>query len=323
MEIAKTTLKGPNGTREPDALLRQQAEHALIHDIRDAEFKVLRLSPGRQGRIIKQYESYIDILKDAVSKEFLPNVQTPDAETLARAVRNADESKLFSFMAGTFQKVSCASFTNNMPFVSLAIESNRFDCHSLAVFYADALKQMGKEVSVFLNLEHVIIAGDACAFEPIKSYSRATFPLQEIDSVHPKMQEYGVGALLLVARTNIAVELFDRGRYEEAFKHFDEVLGIDPNFVYALYNKGIALKELNVPKVEAAVECFYKVLRIDPDDADMLSDIGEVFMKLGKKEEAHECFKMASEIRYGPKTTLKPTLAPKTGWCGPGSKGNG
>ena len=38
--------------------------------------------------------------------------------------------------------------------------------------------------------------------------------------------------------------LNDLGKYQEAITYYDKVLAIDPNFVYALNGKGVALDDL-------------------------------------------------------------------------------
>ena len=38
--------------------------------------------------------------------------------------------------------------------------------------------------------------------------------------------------------------LDELGQHEEAISYYDKALGIDPNNIYALYNKGLALDNL-------------------------------------------------------------------------------
>jgi tetratricopeptide (TPR) repeat protein len=301
MVYAKTTLNAPNG---PNELLRQHdapQQAVLIKSIVDAEYKVLRRIPELQERItpewqegiIKKCESHICRLKDAVSKEFLPNVQTPDAETLARAVRNADESALFHCMSEAFQKDPGASFMEDTPFVSLAVESDTFNCYSSAVLFAAALEQMGKKVSVLFNLKHVMLAGDTCNFDTTADPINAISPLQ-IGPSHQKMQKSDVSALLSVAYTNIGVAFFELGRYGEAFECFDKVLKRDPGFTSALYNAGVAFLTLGM--LEDAHRCFDKVLKSDLEFANALYSTGVAFNRRHMPKSARICFDTALRI---------------------------
>ena len=53
------------------------------------------------------------------------------------------------------------------------------------------------------------------------------------------------------------------GKYQEAIEWYDKALKIDPNNVFALNNKGLALS--NLGKYEEAIEWFDKALKIDPN----------------------------------------------------------
>lgn len=53
------------------------------------------------------------------------------------------------------------------------------------------------------------------------------------------------------------------GQYNESIEYYDKVLAIDPNYVLALVNIGIAL---NLGQYEEAIRYFDKVLAIDPNN---------------------------------------------------------
>jgi tetratricopeptide (TPR) repeat protein len=50
--------------------------------------------------------------------------------------------------------------------------------------------------------------------------------------------------------------------YEEAIKNYDKALAIDPDYVYALTNKGNTLS--NLGRYQEAIEYYDKALAIDP-----------------------------------------------------------
>ena len=49
-------------------------------------------------------------------------------------------------------------------------------------------------------------------------------------------------------------------------------------------------------KKEEAIECYDKVLEIEPNDADALYNKGTILDELGKNEEAQRCFECVKEI---------------------------
>jgi tetratricopeptide (TPR) repeat protein len=74
------------------------------------------------------------------------------------------------------------------------------------------------------------------------------------------------------------------GRYEEAITWFDKALKIDPYFAYALNNKGVTLA--NLGRYEEAITWYDKAIEIDPNFVDALYNKGGALAELGKYEEA-------------------------------------
>ena len=61
---------------------------------------------------------------------------------------------------------------------------------------------------------------------------------------------------------------------------------INPNYIYALYNKGVNLG--NLGKYKEAIESFDKALKIDPNDVNALTSKGDALNRL--RREAIESF---------------------------------
>ena len=61
---------------------------------------------------------------------------------------------------------------------------------------------------------------------------------------------------------------FKNGKIEQAIKHLDRALEIDPDDLTGLRNKGIVLVNLN--KYEEAIKVIDRVLEIDPNDSEIL-----------------------------------------------------
>jgi tetratricopeptide (TPR) repeat protein len=87
-----------------------------------------------------------------------------------------------------------------------------------------------------------------------------------------------------VALTNKGTALDQLGRYEEAVECFDKVLEINPKDAEALNNKGSSLIKMN--RYEEAVECFDEALTIDPHNFVTHYNKGIALGKLGRYEEA-------------------------------------
>jgi tetratricopeptide (TPR) repeat protein len=76
---------------------------------------------------------------------------------------------------------------------------------------------------------------------------------------------------------------YSTGKYNEAIQCYDRVIEIDPDNVVALNNKGRLLCELE--KYHAAIECYDRAIEIDPDNPSTYRGKADVYKrktKLGK-----------------------------------------
>ncbi|MEM2294562.1 MAG: tetratricopeptide repeat protein, partial [Nitrososphaerota archaeon] len=67
------------------------------------------------------------------------------------------------------------------------------------------------------------------------------------------------------ALNDIGISFGLEGAYEIAVKIFGRATQLNPNFVEAWYNKGLALYRLG--RLEEALKCYDKAIRINPNDA--------------------------------------------------------
>ena len=107
------------------------------------------------------------------------------------------------------------------------------------------------------------------------------------------------------ALNNKGVSLADLSKFNEAIECYDKALEINPKLVESWYNKGNALKGLN--KFNEAIECYDKALEINPQKVDALSDKGFALEQLGSYKEGVECYDKALNIDpyYAPAWTNK------------------
>ena len=79
-------------------------------------------------------------------------------------------------------------------------------------------------------------------------------------------------------------ELLSQGKYEEAIKMYDARLGINPDDLDAIYNKGVALHHLG--KYDEAISSYNEVLALDANHVNAVYGKGAALDALGRFEEA-------------------------------------
>ena len=84
------------------------------------------------------------------------------------------------------------------------------------------------------------------------------------------------------AHYNLGVTLMERGRTDEALRHFQEAVNIQPHSADALNNIGIVLAERG--RLDEAVTHFRQALRCQPDDADAHDNLATALKLQGKTE---------------------------------------
>ncbi|RCV64745.1 Tetratricopeptide (TPR) repeat [Methanophagales archaeon] len=72
------------------------------------------------------------------------------------------------------------------------------------------------------------------------------------------------------------------GEYEKAIECFDKVIELDPNYTYAYSNRGIAYK--NLKEYERAIEDYNKAIELDPNYANAFSNRELALSKLKEQE---------------------------------------
>mgnify|MGYP000515855873 CR=1 FL=1 len=83
---------------------------------------------------------------------------------------------------------------------------------------------------------------------------------------------------------NLAVTLYDQGRFEEAVMHYREVLRIEPQNFKARIHLGITLFEQG--QYDEALEHFNMAVKIDPDSQEGRYNLGSALLLQGRLDEA-------------------------------------
>ena len=98
-----------------------------------------------------------------------------------------------------------------------------------------------------------------------------------------------------IAHYNLGVELYRKGRMDEAISHYQEALQIEPDYAEARNNLGNAL--LQRGDVDDAISNYQKALQIKPDYAEACNNLGAVLLRKGQVDEAISDFKQALQIK--------------------------
>jgi tetratricopeptide (TPR) repeat protein len=87
-----------------------------------------------------------------------------------------------------------------------------------------------------------------------------------------------------------------------AVECYDKTIKIDPNYAAAWNSKGITLYHSG--KYNEAVECYDKAINVNPNYTDACYNKGTTLRKLGKQNDADRCF--ASRIQIIGKICKQP-----------------
>ena len=83
----------------------------------------------------------------------------------------------------------------------------------------------------------------------------------------------------------------EKQQYQEAINNYDKAINLKKNFYSAYLNKGIALK--NTQKYKDAIRYFEFCLKINPRDPKIFNNLGNLFIKQKKFHEALKAFDKA------------------------------
>jgi tetratricopeptide (TPR) repeat protein len=98
------------------------------------------------------------------------------------------------------------------------------------------------------------------------------------------------------AHHNLGLALLQAGKPEEAIRHFERALQINPAYpdADAYYNLGIAL--VQVGRTDEAIRQYEQTLRIAPDHAEAHNNLGIVLMQMGRTDEAISHYRQVLRI---------------------------
>lgn len=101
-------------------------------------------------------------------------------------------------------------------------------------------------------------------------------------------------------RAHCARLLFDSGRFEDAAEMLGQAIALDPEFATLWEDMGDALFERN--DIAKALNCYEMCLSVLPDRLDVLRKIGDLYLRMGKRESAEMAY--ATVLQYIPDHVL-------------------
>ena len=106
----------------------------------------------------------------------------------------------------------------------------------------------------------------------------------------PTQEELEIGEMI-----NVAIQLKNQGRFEEALSIYDSILQKEPDNEMALINKAVLLK--NTDKIGEAIKIYDKILKKDPHNFGALANKGAALACIFKYKEAIEFYDKALKIQ--------------------------
>ena len=97
-----------------------------------------------------------------------------------------------------------------------------------------------------------------------------------------------------LARNNLAFQLMEREKFDEALTLIDQALAEDPNYAAAWNNRGNLHLQLNLPA--DALADFSRALELKPNEVRYWNNQGSAFAELGRFDAAQKSFERAIEI---------------------------
>jgi protein O-mannosyl-transferase len=86
-----------------------------------------------------------------------------------------------------------------------------------------------------------------------------------------------------MAHNNIAINLVQKGKMDEAIAHYDKALELDPTYGEAHYNLANALVRLG--RISAAIAHYEKAVELNPNNAMGFHNLGSVLVQSGRVDE--------------------------------------
>ena len=93
----------------------------------------------------------------------------------------------------------------------------------------------------------------------------------------------------------LAALSLEEGDYDQAFKLHQKLIETGERTAEVFYNCGLICQKRN--EMRDAIVFYREALKIDPDFAEALLNLGHGLMYIGAKDEAHACWRKAIAVK--------------------------
>jgi Flp pilus assembly protein TadD len=97
------------------------------------------------------------------------------------------------------------------------------------------------------------------------------------------------------AHIGLGVALREKGQIDEAIRHFQEAVRLQPAYADAHNNLGVALGETG--QIDEAIRQYQEAIRLQPDNADAHNNLGVALARKGQMDEAISQFQEATRLK--------------------------
>jgi tetratricopeptide (TPR) repeat protein len=313
-------------------------QNVPILQILKVESEVLGRTSNKREEVKQRYEKYVSSLMNDLSNHFgfgnITEVGSERSQKIAEAIRKLDEKELFLYLSQTFHKTS-KSTGSKLTFISTALDTKVYNCHSTTTILADVLERLGKPVGIIYvyDPDHVFLIGKDYALDATqKRNDDIVFTREDAYNKYNLMKETDVGKLLVGTYELKGYKLIKEGKLDQALEAYNQGLKIDQNDINSLFGKRDVLEKMGREK--EAEECTNKIISIksvavidnfiimasrevekDPKNADLWVNLGKTYEGSKRMENAITAYNSAIEL--DPKSTnswlAKAALLHKTG----------
>ena len=96
---------------------------------------------------------------------------------------------------------------------------------------------------------------------------------------------------------NMGIASGRQRKYDEAIKHYNAALALDPTHAESLFNKGVVLQMLG--RIEEALESYDLVIQVNPNDSEVWGNRGIALRTLGRVEESIDSYNQGLLVNPG------------------------
>ncbi|MCB1056550.1 MAG: tetratricopeptide repeat protein [Acidobacteria bacterium] len=185
---------------------------------------------------------------------------------------------------------------------SQTFEARSGNCLSFTLLFVAMARYLGLpayflEVDEVLSWDHRndIVLNNRHMFAEVELYNgfrRVDF-LPGVDKSYRRVERIDTTRALAHFYNNRGAELLAAGEVEPARRYFEQAIELDPTFPSAWVNRGVAQRRAGDPQL--AETSYLHALELDPLELTAASNLGALYLSLGRNEEAKPFLERADQ----------------------------